>query len=155
MVLNKRLRLLVWDFNGDGYDDMLFGDGPADPDGLGNAGQAFIKFGGLEIPRRVGLYDATMEGVHIIGSRFWGWLSSERSIGSAGDINGDGFADALLGAPSFGTTGDRREAFIIYGGTDVPSELRTHELGSHGVWIQATDPDETFGGVQGVGTAQW
>ena len=140
------------DFNGDGIDDFLLGDAPADPDGLSNAGQAFIKYGVLEFPRKFSIYDATIEGVRIVGSRFWGWLSVESSIGSAGDINGDGFTDALLGAPSFASVDPYREAFIIYGGTDVPSELWTHELGHHGVRIVATDPDERFGqSMRGVG----
>ena len=140
------------DFNGDGYDDMLFGDGSADPNGLSNAGQSFIKYGEPALPRQSSLYDATMEGVRIMGSRFWGWLSAERSIGNAGDINGDGFADALLGAPSYASSDPYREAFIIYGATDVPSELWTHELGPHGVRIVATDPGETFGySMNGVG----
>jgi len=140
------------DFNGDGYDDMFFGDDDADLGELTNAGQAFIKYGGPSIPHRFDLYDATMEGVRIMGSRFWGWLSAERSIGNAGDINGDGFADALLGAPSYASVDPYREAFIIYGGTDVPSELWTHDLGHHGVRIVATDPGETFGySMDGVG----
>jgi len=140
------------DFNGDGYDDMLFGDSAATVGGVGLVGQAYIKYGKASIPNRFDLEDATMEGVHIIGSRFYGWLCAGNAMSGVGDINKDGFDDVGLGAPLFGITNDRREAFIIYGGTDVPGELRTHELGSRGVWIQATDPGETFGySVRGVG----
>ncbi len=140
------------DFNGDGYDDMLFGDSAANIDGVSAVGQAYIKYGKPAIPNRFDLEDATMEGVHIIGSRFWGYLCSAYALRGVGDINNDGFDDVALGAPIYASREPYCEAFIIYGGTDIPSELRTHELGSRGVWIQATKPKDTFGwAMDGVG----
>jgi hypothetical protein len=140
------------DFNGDGYDDMLFGDAGATVDGVSLAGQAYIKYGKPTIPNRFDLEDATMEGVHIIGSRFWGQLGATYALRGVGDINNDGFDDVALGAPIYASREPYCEAFIIYGGTDVPSELRTHELGSRGVWIQGSQPEDTFGyAMDGVG----
>ena len=39
------------------------------------------------------------------------------SAAGAGDVNGDGFADLIVGAPSTAATGTRRgEAYLVFGG---------------------------------------
>jgi len=140
------------DFNGDGYDDMLLGDSGAKVGGVGAAGKAYIKYGKPSIPNRFDLEDATMEGIHVMGSRFYGWLCGGNAMIGVGDIDNDGYDDVGLGAPVYASQEPYCEAFIIYGGTDVPGELRTHESGSRGVWIQATKPKDTFGyAIRGVG----
>jgi hypothetical protein len=91
------------DINGDGYDDTIVGarayDFGADPSAGQNAGRAYVFFGG---PWVVGVgaerADIALTGL-AAGDEFGATVSG------AGDTNGDGFADVLVGAPlsdSFG-----------------------------------------------------
>ncbi len=95
----------VGDLNGDGYDDFVIGAPYADPT-FGGAGSAYVIFGGPNPARGVNALNGTN------GFRLDGFLPFERagfSISSAGDFNGDGFDDLLIGAP-----GDRDNPWDNY-----------------------------------------
>ncbi len=78
------------DVNADGYADIVVGAAPADSMTLANVGSASIFVGSatgiVSMPQRV-LYGVAQPD----GFGF--------SVASAGDINGDGFADVVVGAP--------------------------------------------------------
>jgi len=103
------------DLNGDGYDDIIVG-APTGTVFLGNEeGFAFIYFGGSPMDS---LYDLLLigdkEGAHL------GW-----SVASAGDFNGDGYDDVIVGAPDYDITIDYRRrgaAFIYYGGPSMNNQ---------------------------------
>ena len=77
------------DVNGDGLDDILIGARSNDSNGI-QAGRAYLFYGPL-----VGTHGALEADAIISGDPFYelGW-----SLASAGDVNGDGFDDILLGA---------------------------------------------------------
>ncbi len=85
------------DVNGDGYDDMLVGargyDFGTDPAAGQNAGRAYVFFGG---PWLVGV-GAERANVILTGSAAADEFGA--TVAGAGDTNGDGFADFLVGAP--------------------------------------------------------
>jgi hypothetical protein len=90
------------DFNGDGYADAIVG-----AYGYGsNQGRAYIYYGG---PSMDNAADITMSGS---AGSFFGY-----SVASAGDVNSDGYADAIVGAYSYGSGAGR--AYIYYGGASM------------------------------------
>lgn len=59
---------------------------------------------------------------------------SGRSVSDAGDFNGDGFDDVLIGARLFNAGGDDRgAAYLIFGGPAMPASLGLISPGTAGV----------------------
>src|SRR5262249_4069322 len=95
------------DMNGDGFADIIVGAPLSDVGGV-DAGRAYVFFGGRS-PDAVA--DITMTGA-AAGDQL-GYF-----VAPAGDVNGDGFADAIAGAPfsDQGATVDIGRAYVFYGG---------------------------------------
>lgn len=87
------------DVNGDGFDDVIIGSPGADPSSRFGAGTATIVHGsatGLAAtPARVLEGLATNDGFGM-------------AVSNAGDVNGDGFADVIVGAPNAQARGFNR-----------------------------------------------
>ena len=106
------------DFNGDGFDDLIIGAPYGD-----DAGEAYVVFGtgsgfGTNVSGRqvVDLSNLTAAQGFIIQGDLMG-DSAGVSVSSAGDVNGDGFDDLIVGAP-FGDDGGNLagEAYVLFGG---------------------------------------
>jgi len=97
------------DVNGDGYDDLLIGAGFHD-----SAGAAFLVLGGGPSDPVVGELTPTTVDARLLGvaaSDGAGW-----SVGGAGDVNSDGYADLLIGAVYDATADDRAgAAYLVLG----------------------------------------
>jgi len=94
------------DVNRDGYADVIVGAYENSARGAG-AGRAYIFYGG---PRPDGVPDAVLNG-EAAGDRFG------ISVSGAGDVNGDGFADVVVGAYQNDAGGtDAGRAYVFYGG---------------------------------------
>ncbi|MBK8983713.1 MAG: FG-GAP repeat protein [Ignavibacteria bacterium] len=89
------------DVNGDGYDDVIIGL----PAYSTNTGRAYIYLGGSNMNLVV---DAILTGEAT--NNYFG-----TSVSDAGDVNGDGFADVIVGAPN--NASNTGEAYIYYGGS--------------------------------------
>jgi hypothetical protein len=103
------------DINGDGFADMIVG-APYGDNGGTNAGEAYVIFGKAGATRAdIDLTSlAASDGFIIQGDKVWDQVG--RSVSSAGDINGDGFADLIVGAPGGDKGGsDAGEAYVIFG----------------------------------------
>jgi VCBS repeat-containing protein len=110
------------DVNGDGFADLIVGAHFGD-DGGAEAGEAYVLFGGA------GGFGTAIGGRQVIdlttltaaqGFIIQGDAAVDRagsSVGTAGDVNGDGFADLIVGAP-YGNDGGARagEAYVLFGG---------------------------------------
>ncbi len=103
------------DVNGDGYDDLLVATElggntfPSSP----TTGQTYVLFGnGSGFAPTIDLASLTAEqGVRLDGG------FSISSVSAAGDVNGDGFDDIMIGAPNIGF-GDNASgvSYVIFGG---------------------------------------
>ncbi|MGA9115824.1 MAG: FG-GAP-like repeat-containing protein, partial [Bacteroidota bacterium] len=102
------------DVNGDGYDDVIVGAPYYDASPGGNEGAARL-FLGSSSPGTTYHRAVTGEAT----SAHLGW-----SVAGAGDVNGDGYDDVILGAPDFGLY--RGRAYIHRGGSSLPSPWTAH-----------------------------
>ena len=97
------------DFNGDGYDDIIIGAWGAGPNG-NDSGSSYVVFGkesGFSRVIELSELDGR-DGVRIDGANAGDW--SGYSVSSAGDVNGDGYDDIIIGAP-----GAEDDSYVIYG----------------------------------------
>ncbi len=103
------------DVNGDGFDDLIVGAGSADSNGV-NSGSSYVVFG------KASGFSAAMDLSTLNGSngfRLDGEAASDysgRSVSTAGDMNGDGFDDLIVGAAS-------GSSYVIFGRSDFGSGL--------------------------------
>ncbi len=107
------------DVNGDGYADMLIGAWLADPNGNSVAGETYLVYGQASGLTGVVNFSEIAAGTRN-GAVFNGIDKSDRSgvsVSSAGDVNGDGFADLLIGAYAADPNGNSfaGETYLVYG----------------------------------------
>src|SRR5262245_35630690 len=98
------------DFNGDGYPDFIVGARNA-----GAPGKAYIFFGGPALDTTP---DVILTG-ESTGSATW----FGNSVASAGDINGDGFDDVIIGSPAYGTSVSQVGRVYVYFGGSTPDAI--------------------------------
>ena len=144
------------DFDGDGFDDIVLGADRADPSGKSSAGSSYVLFGHGG-PFGAAFDLATLDGTN--GFRLDGVDADDRtgfSVSAAGDVNGDGFEDLIIGAHDADPQGMNRagESYVVFGnsgGFNPVLDLSTLN-GTNGFRIDGVDPlDLTGFSVSGAG----
>ena len=106
--------LATGDFDADGYDDLAIGAPGEAPAGQPASGAVFLlegSGGGLSLGEYRALTQSdTVSGTHEINDLFGSTLA-------AGDINGDGFEDLVVGAPGDGAADVRGGAIYVFRGS--------------------------------------
>jgi len=132
------------DVNGDGYADVIVGSYYYD-NGEDNEGAAFVFLGsasGLQgnAPRDTGVWmaESNQGGAYLGGS-----------VSGAGDVNGDGYADVIVGAPRYSNGQDNEGAAFVFLGSEYG--LQGNAPGDTGVWMAESNQ----GGAQGGAEFGW
>ena len=136
------------DVDGDGFDDLLVG---APSSGVG--GRAFLFYGKADttaVTEDALVMDATL-GISITGTGDARLLG--QSVGSAGDLDGDGRPDVIVGAPGFNIDGNvaAGRVFVLHGSTELASLTTDDVLGGVAGFSLASDSQFDFFGWS-VGT---
>ncbi|MCP4535514.1 MAG: hypothetical protein GY832_00035, partial [Chloroflexi bacterium] len=90
------------DVNGDGYADVIVGAYRYN----GFQGRAYVYHG-------AGAGLAATSALTLTGENTGDWFG--RSVASVGDVNGDGYADVIVGAESYPSGGDQGRAYVYHG----------------------------------------
>ncbi|MFM6068104.1 MAG: hypothetical protein ACKPBB_15195, partial [Sphaerospermopsis kisseleviana] len=118
------------DINGDGVDDLAIG-------APGNIGESVGKVNVIFGSKETGYFNTPIElsnlgnkGFTVEGTNNAGW-----SVSSAGDINGDGFKDLLIGATNNGNNGSGivGKSYVIFGKEDFNSTINLDNDDQFGV----------------------
>ena len=134
----------VGDVNGDGVDDLIVG---ARWETVGGAAYVvFGKTGGFAGSIDLATIAAGNGGFKIVGepaSRFAGF-----SVDTAGDVNGDGIDDLIVGAIGKRDADDPGAAYVVFGqrgGFDTPVQLADIAIGDGGFKIGGQNDDDYAG----------
>ncbi|MEM9530548.1 MAG: integrin alpha [Pseudomonadota bacterium] len=137
------------DVNGDGVDDLIIGA----PYAGGYAGRSYVVFGSAAgLPQPVEL--SALNGSN--GFAINGESADDRSghsVSTAGDLNGDGVVDLVIGAPYADAPGaDAGRSYVVFGTADVfaqPLELSSLD-GENGFVINGEAAGDRLGSSVGA-----
>jgi len=136
------------DLNGDGFDDLIVGAYRADAAGNAkyDAGAAYVVFG------RAGGFGAAIDLADVAAGQGGFVIQGENpndgagfSVASAGDVDGDGFDDLIVGTRGFGGAGAAYVVFGKAGGFDAAIDLADVAQGQGGFSIQRKDGFDAAG----------
>lgn len=137
------------DVNNDGISDILIGATWADPGGRPNAGETYVVFGmpgGFPAQFELSALNGT-NGFQLNGIS--GGDESGYALCDAGDVNGDGIDDIIVGAP-YANPGDKSnagQAYVVFGSTNgFPAQMELYALdGSNGFTLNGISSEDYCG----------
>ncbi len=139
------------DVNADGIDDLVIGALFADPNGT-NSGESYVVFGAPGVGAGGTLELSSLDGANgfvINGIDAYDW--SGTSVSSAGDVNGDGIDDLVIGAYhpfTYSNGSSSGNSYVVFGapGVGAGGTLELSSLnGANGFVINGIDAHDHSG----------
>jgi len=136
------------DINGDGIDDLIIGAFFGSPNG-NSSGRSYVVFGsdtGLPNPLELSSLDGS-NGVVINGESAYDYSGS--SVSAAGDINGDGTDDLIIGARRADPNGnnDAGKSYVVFGSdTGLPNPFELSSLNALNGFVLNGESTSDFSG---------
>ena len=112
----------VGDINNDGFDDLVIGADRAAPNGDTRAGESYVVFGGASVGNSGSIELSSLDGNDgfvLNGIDVFDY--SGASVDGAGDVNGDGISDLIVGAvfADPNATFNAGESYVVFGDVDI------------------------------------
>ena len=137
------------DVNGDGRDDVIVGSAYASNNGRDRSGSAYVVFD-KNPTGSVDLSSIADNGFRIDGAAEGDGMGL--SVAGTGDVNGDGLADVIVGAPRLADNERSGSAYVIFGRKTTETIDLANDLGSKGFRIDGVGGDRWTGfSVAGAG----
>lgn len=142
------------DVNGDGIADVIVAAAFADPNGITSAGQVYVVFGSDQG------FAAAIDVLSLDGTNGFilnGIADRDRAgtdASQAGDINGDGIGDVIVGAILADPNGQSSgQSYVVYGSAQgFPAVIEASSLdGLNGFALNGIDENDLSGHVSGIG----
>ncbi len=126
------------DVNADGFSDLLVGAPGYDNGALKSLGRAFLYLGAVDGPSVVA--DWSAQAGFLGGPGAFG-----ESVASAGDVNGDGYSDVMIGAPQISNGPEASEGHVYLwlggpsGGAGGASGMGANGTAANADWFAQAD----------------
>ncbi|MEM1081101.1 MAG: hypothetical protein AAGH65_05920 [Pseudomonadota bacterium] len=140
------------DINGDGINDLIIGARGADPNGLAS-GRIYVVFGSdIEFPSPFKLSSVNGNNGFVLNGEME-FDYAGRSVSAAGDINGDGIDDLIIGASNATPNGlGSGRSYVVFGSeNDFPNPFELSNLnGLNGIVLNGEEYDFSGRSVSAV-----
>ncbi|MSS71013.1 MAG: choice-of-anchor D domain-containing protein [Candidatus Latescibacteria bacterium] len=142
------------DVNRDGFADLIIGAPGTNANGRTRAGAVYVVYGRSgSPPSTIDFTDGSLSATEIVGSEAGGSLGASVAVG---DLNGDGFADLIIGAPdaSPGGKAGAGSVFVIHGRTgSLPQKMDLAMRDNGVVRLEGEATGDGFGRAVAAGNA--